>query len=58
MPDLKGVCDLCEESTNLCKEYEECRRGSGQSGDRVYPRRNPAGVSASKQERGGGNEYF
>ena len=23
MPDLKGE-DLCEESTNLCKEHEEC----------------------------------
>ena len=57
MPNLKGICYLCEESKNLCKEHESRRSGRPCS-DRVYQRRNPAGVSASTQERGGGNEYF
>ncbi len=36
VPDFKGICDLCEESTYLCKEHEECRRSSRPCSDRMH----------------------
>ena len=35
VPNLKGICYLCEESKNLCKEHES-RRSGRPCGERMY----------------------